>query len=95
MEKTYTWDMADHIQTKEAVIEYLEAAIEEHDTELLLEVIGDIARSEGMAKIADEAGGNRERLSPSRSREENRSFVAIAHVLDVLGYRIQVLPKMM
>jgi probable addiction module antidote protein len=59
MEKTYKCDMADHIKTKADVIGYLAAAIEENDTELLFEVIGDIAHLEGMAKIADEIGVNR------------------------------------
>ena len=48
--KTTVWDMADHINTKEDVLNYLEAALEENDPELLFEVIGDIARSKGMAQ---------------------------------------------
>lgn len=34
---------------------YLEAALEENDTELLLAVIGDIARSKGMGRIFQES----------------------------------------
>jgi probable addiction module antidote protein len=49
LEKTTVWDMADHINTKEDVIGIIEAALEENDTALLLDVIGDIARSKGMA----------------------------------------------
>jgi probable addiction module antidote protein len=93
MEKTYQWNMADHIKTKDDVIGYLEAAIEENDTKLLFEVIGDIARSEGMAKIAGETGVSRESLYQSLSGNGNPSFAAIASVLDVLGYRIKVMPK--
>jgi probable addiction module antidote protein len=89
----YDWDMADHINTKEEVIAYLEGALEENDLETLLDVIGAIARSKGMAKIAGEIGVNRESLYKSLSREGNPSFATVANVLDVLGYKIKVLPK--
>jgi probable addiction module antidote protein len=46
-----------------------------------------------MAKIADEIGVNRESLYKSLSRDGNPSFATIAGVLDVLGYKIKVLPK--
>jgi probable addiction module antidote protein len=85
--------MADHINTKEDVIAYLEGALEENNLETLLDVIGAIARSQGMAKIAGEIGVNRESLYKSLSREGNPSFATVANVLDVLGYKIKVLPK--
>jgi probable addiction module antidote protein len=89
----YDWDMADNINTKEEVFAYLEGALEANDIETLLDVIGAIARSKGMAKIASEIGVNRESLYKSLSRDGNPSFATIAHVLDVLGYKIKVLPK--
>jgi probable addiction module antidote protein len=46
-----------------------------------------------MAAIARETGLNRESLYKSLSREGNPSFATVANVLDVLGYKIKVLPK--
>lgn len=89
----HDWDMAENINTKEEVFAYLEAAIEENDIETLLDVIGAIAKSNGMAKIAKEVGLNRESLYKSLSRDGNPSFSTIIKVLDVLGYKLQVLPK--
>jgi probable addiction module antidote protein len=89
----HDWGMADNINTKEEVFAYLEGALEENNIETLLDVIGAIARSKGMAKIASEIGVNRESLYKSLSREGNPSFATVASVLDVLGYRIKVLPK--
>jgi probable addiction module antidote protein len=93
MEKTYKWDMADHIKTKDDVIGYLEAALEENDTELFFEVIGDIARSEGMTQLARELNLSRESLYRSFSKTGNPSFTTVVKLLDVLGYKIKVLPK--
>jgi DNA-binding phage protein len=46
------WDAADHLQTKEAIIAYLEAALEDGDPRLINAALADIARSEGLAKLS-------------------------------------------
>jgi len=52
--KTSVYDPAEYIETKEDVIAFLEGALEENDPEFLLETIGHIARSKGMAQVAKE-----------------------------------------
>jgi probable addiction module antidote protein len=89
----YDWDMADHINTEKEVYAYLEGALEENDFETLLDVIGAIARSKGMAMIAETLGLNRESLYKSLSHDGNPSFVTIAKVIDLLGYRIEIKQK--
>jgi probable addiction module antidote protein len=87
------WDLADEIETKEDVIGILEAALEENDPEFLFKVIGNIARSKGMAQIAKELNLNRESLYRSLSQEGNPSFVTIVKVLDNLGFQLSVKQK--
>ena len=89
----YDWDMAEHINTREDVIAYLEAALEENDTETLFDVLGAIARSKGMAAIARETGLNRESLYRSLSPEGNPSFSTVAKVLDTLGFQLSIKQK--
>jgi probable addiction module antidote protein len=48
------WDAAECINSKEDVIAMLEATLEENAPDFLLSVIGDIARSKRMTKIARE-----------------------------------------
>jgi probable addiction module antidote protein len=91
--KTTVWDMAEHINTKEDVTAYLEAALEENDTALLLAVIGDIARSKGMAQIANDLNLARESLYRSLSQDGNPSFSTITKVLDNLGYQLSIKQK--
>ena len=93
LEKTTVWDLADHINTKEDVAGILEAALEENDTALLLAVLGDIARSKGMAQIASELNLARESLYRSLSQDGNPSFVTIVKVLDNLGYQLSIKQK--
>jgi len=92
-EKTTVWDMADHINTNEDVIAYLEAALEENDTALLLSVLGDIARSKGMAQIAKDLNLARESLYRSLSEGGNPSFSTVAKVLDNLGFQLSIRQK--
>ena len=89
-EKTTVWDMAENINTKEDVTAYLEAALEENDTEFLFKIIGYIARSKGMAQIANDLNLNRESLYHSLAPEGNPSFVTVAKVLNNLGYQLSV-----
>jgi probable addiction module antidote protein len=93
LSKTTVWDMADHINTKEDVTAYLEAALEENDTALLFAVIGDIARSKGMAQIAKDLNLARESLYRSFAQDGNPSFNTVVKVLDNLGYQLSVRQK--
>jgi probable addiction module antidote protein len=89
----YEWDMADNINTKDEVYAYLQSAIEENNTETLFDVIGAIARSKGMMMIAKELGLSRESLYKSLSPDGNPSFSTVLKVLDLLGYRMQIIQK--
>jgi len=91
--KTYEWNPADDIKTKDDVIGILAAAIEENDPKFLFSVIGDIARSKGMSKIARELNLNREGLYESLSAKGNPSFATVMSVLDNLGYGINIYQK--
>jgi probable addiction module antidote protein len=72
------WNLADETETREEVIGILEAALEEDDIEFLFKVIGDIARSKGMTRIAKELNLNRESLYRSLSKDGNPSLIAFS-----------------
>ena len=89
----HDWDMAENINTKEEVYAYLQGALEENDIETLFDVIGAIARSRGMMAIARELGLSRESLYKSLSTGGNPSFSTVLKVLDLLGYKLHIMPK--
>ena len=84
------WDMSDYIKTKKDVVAHLEAALEENDIPLLLSVIGDIARSKGMTKIARSLGMSREGLYRSLAPTGKPSFETVVKLLNLLGLRLSV-----
>jgi probable addiction module antidote protein len=87
------WELADDIETKEDVIGMIEAALEENDTQFLLTVIGEIARSKGMAQLARELDVDRAGLYKAFSPEGNPSFATVAKVLDNLGFQLSIQQK--
>lgn len=47
--KTTLWDVADHLDSKEAILAYMEAVFEDGDAELIAAALNDVARAKGMA----------------------------------------------
>jgi probable addiction module antidote protein len=87
------FDPAEYIETPEDVFLTLKVAAEENDPQFLLSVLGDIARSKGMVRLARELNLDRKGLYKALSSEGNPSFITVAKVLDTLGFRLKVEQK--
>jgi probable addiction module antidote protein len=90
--QTHPWDAADHLETKEDIAAYLEAALEDGDPALVVAALGDIARSKGMTQIARETGLGRESLYKALSNEGNPEFATVLKVIKALGLRLRATP---
>ncbi len=88
--KTRSWDPAEHLETEEDMVAYLEAALEEGDAALIAAALGDIARAKGMTQIARDTGLGRESLYKALSPDGNPEFSTIMKVINVLGLRLHV-----
>jgi probable addiction module antidote protein len=86
---TSLWDPAEHLETKEDMVVYLESALEEGDPALISAVLGDIARAKGMGEIADKSGLGRTSLYKALSPEGNPEFSTVLKVINALGLRLQ------
>ena len=91
MAKTVTgpWDPAEHLNTQEDIVAYLEAALEDGDSQLIASVLGDIARSKGMTEIARETELGRESLYKALSPNGNPEFATVLKVIRALGIRLR------
>ena len=87
--KTKPWDAAEHLETKEDIALYLEAAFEDSDPALIAAALGDAARAKGMTKVAAEAGLGRESLYKALSPEGNPEFATVLKVMCALGLRLR------
>lgn len=91
--KTMNWDPSEHLQTKEEMAHYLEAALEDGESSLIAAALGDIARSKGMASIAEATGLGRESLYKSLSENGNPELATVLKVVDALGLRLTAVPS--
>ena len=86
--RTRPWDAADFLENEEEIVAYLEAAFEDGDPQLIAAALGDIARSQGMAKVALKSGLSRESLYKALSPEGNPGFATVLKVVQALGLRL-------
>ena len=84
------WDIQDHLKTDEDRQAYLEAALEEagDDPVYIAHILGDIAKSYGMTKLAQETGLSREGLYKSFGKQGNPSFVTESKLANALGLKL-------
>ncbi|CAN5334310.1 putative addiction module antidote protein [soil metagenome] len=86
------FDMADHLDSDEAVAEYLTLVIADGDPALLSAALGDIAKARGMTQIAKDAGFGRESLYKALRAGAQPRFDTIRRVCAALGVKLVAQP---
>lgn len=89
---TSKFDIADYLESKEMIAEYLNTVLEEGDNADIIIAIGHIAKAIGMAKIAEETGLSRPSLYKALAAGAKPQFATIMKVLKAIGGQIQVNP---
>ena len=82
------FDFSEHLDSEEALAEYLTAIMEENDPALLAAALGDIARARGMTEIAKAAGITREALYKALRPDAKPRFDTVSRVCMALGVRL-------
>lgn len=90
--QTKKWDVVDFLNTREDLVAYLDAALEENDAAFFAKALGDVARSHGMTQIAKTAGVSRESLYKALSVDGNPEFATIMKVMSALGLHMTIEP---
>lgn len=89
---TSKFDIADYLDSKEMITEYLNTVLEQGDNADVINAIGHIAKAIGMTKIAEETGLSRPSLYKALSEGAKPQFATIMKVLRAIGGQIQVNP---
>ena len=88
--KVYPFDPAEHLESEEDILYYLEAAMEGNDPKHIASALGDVARSKGMTEIAKKAGLGRQALYSALSESGNPTLETLTAVLGALGLELTV-----
>ena len=86
--ETSRFDIADYLDNKEMIAEYLNTVLEEGDNSDVITAIGHIAKSIGMTRIADETGLSRPSLYKALSDGAKPQFETIMKVFKALNAKI-------
>ena len=87
--KLTDFDIADYLDSREAISEYLSQVLADGDTDELLIALGHIARAKGMTDIAKKTGLGRESLYKTFQEGTKPKFETIVKVLDAFGVRLK------
>jgi probable addiction module antidote protein len=86
------FDSAEYLDTSEAIAAYLDDVFADGDEALIAQALGVIARSKGMARIAEETDLARPSLDRALSATGNPELSTLLKVLKALGLRLAVEP---
>jgi len=88
-----TFDASDYLDNDEVIAEYLTAAAEDPNPDVLLSALADVAKARGMARMAKDAGLGLESLYKTLSPGSHPRLETIAAVLRALNVRLAVVPE--
>jgi probable addiction module antidote protein len=89
---TTKFDIADYLESKEMIAEYLNTVLEEGNSSDIINAIGHIAKAMGMSKIAEETGMSGPSLYKALSEGAKPQFETIMKVLKAIGGQLNVKP---
>jgi len=90
--RAYEEGLDERLKNPEHTIGYLNAILEENDSDLLLLGLRDVARAYGFTHIAETAGLNRESLYKALAKGRNPRIGTVMDVLSAMGCRIRLEP---
>lgn len=92
--RSYQRNLLEALKNPVEAAEYLNAALEDGESEVFLLALRDVVDSYGgMGKLAASTSLNRENLYRMLSTKGNPEFFSLSTVLDAVGFRLAVEPK--
>ncbi len=90
VEKLKAFDITRHLDSEQAIAEYLSQVLADGDNDELIRALGHIAKAKGMAAVAKESGLGRESLYKALSVGSQPRFETISKVINALGLKISI-----
>jgi probable addiction module antidote protein len=84
------FDVIDFLDSDEAMVEYLNAALAENDPKYFAKALGNVARAKGMTSVSEATGLGRQALYRALSDEGNPRIDTLFRVLESLNIRLAI-----
>jgi probable addiction module antidote protein len=92
MEKLISFDMANYLDSDEAIAEYLTQVLADGDSAELVRALGHVARARGMSQIAKDSGLGRESLYKALAPGAKPRMDTVLRVLRAMGVGLSAHP---
>lgn len=86
--KLSSFDAARYLDSEEAVAEFIDAALATGEPAVLIRALGEVARAQGMARVAKRSGLGRESLYKALQPSSHPRLETILRVAQALGIRL-------
>jgi probable addiction module antidote protein len=87
---TTKFDIAEYLENDSMIAEYLNAVLEDGNTDEIIVALGHVAKAQGMSKIADQTGMSRPSLYKALAQGSKPQFDTILKVLRAVGVNLSV-----
>jgi probable addiction module antidote protein len=84
------FDPAAYLDDDETITEYLSAAMQDSNPDMLLEAIRTVARARGMSQLARDSGLGRESLYKALAPGAKPRYETVTKIMRALGLRLHV-----
>ena len=88
--KLKRFDVVDFLDSDEALVEYLNVALEENDPKCFAKALGNVARAKGMSSVSEATGLGRQSLYRALSGDGNPRIDTLFRVLDALEVKLAI-----
>ena len=88
--ETAPFDAVDYLTDDATITEYLAAALEDPDSEMLLVALRNVARARGMAQLARDTGLGRESLYKALRPGSQPRYNTLIKVMRALGVQLTI-----
>jgi probable addiction module antidote protein len=92
MKKLAAFDAADYLDNDAVIAEYLNAALEDENPDMLLQAIADVAKARGMTQLAKDAGLGRESLYKALAPGAKPRYDTVIRIVRALGIELRTAP---
>ena len=88
--KLKRFDVVDFLDSDEALVEYLNVALEENDPKYFAKALGNVARAKGMSSVSEATGLGRQSLYSALSGDGNPRIDTLFRVLEALAIKLAI-----
>lgn len=90
--KLAKFDAAEYLDNEEVIAEYLNAVLEDENSDVFLIAIGDVAKARGMTQLAKDTGLARESLYKALAPGAKPRYDTVLKLIRALGVELHTSP---